>query len=284
MEIGSCSTRKYEWKRVVKTRFSTATAPLSIGWDEVLLSRRLKDTLRSIGTPYTHPKAGSQFRAIDLDNPDGLEHSKVCSSEHYDGKDLNDLISRQVFIYLTGCAGSALGTRIAASDTLKRNYSTLEKPDTKRKLPEKNSKARARGLKNLPQKESKVPLTRSTLPRSRKSTSFRPSISRPPKLQSSPTIPGKSRLVESSMNKNFTKNHGLGNDQLPVAQSNTVEPGIPKKQQNASWYEVIDPEWALYKPTLLRAIVYDKPHPIEQPGKLKMVLRDDDSITIKWNE
>ncbi|TGO47288.1 hypothetical protein BCON_0285g00130 [Botryotinia convoluta] len=238
---------------------SATTAPLSIG--------------RIPSNPRAHPtlstKVGSQLRAIDLDSTNELEYSKVCSFEHYDGKDLDDSTSRS--------------TRIAAPDTLKH-----------------------KGLKNLPSKESKVPPIHSRLPRSSKSTPFQSGISRL-QLQSSPKISGKNGLVKSSVDKNVTKDHGLRNDQ-----SNTVESEIPKKQQVGSYtyrrekivalpktlklvimssdkadacrYEVVDSEWVLSESTLLRSIVYDQPHPIEQLGRLKMVIRDDDSITIKWNE
>ncbi|KAF7900855.1 hypothetical protein EAF00_003076 [Botryotinia globosa] len=203
------------------------------------------------------------------------------------------------------------GTKIDPPDTRKRKYSSLEKPDTRPKLPVKNSKGTAKDLKKLASKESKVPPARTRLTRSRKSAPLLSGISRP-RLQSPPKISSKNGLVNSSMVKNVTKDHDLRDDWLLDSQSNTVESQIPKKQQvrsytyrkektvvspktlklvivssekaDASRYEVSDPELALSESTLLRAIVYDKPHPIEQPGRLKMVIRNNHSITIKWNE
>ncbi|TGO54814.1 hypothetical protein BOTNAR_0258g00070 [Botryotinia narcissicola] len=206
---------------------------------------------------------------------------------------------------------SSRGTKIAPPDTLKRKYSSLEKPDMRPKLPEKNSKGTAKDLEKVASKESKVPPTRTRLTRSRKSTSFQSSISRP-QSQNPLTMSSKNDLVNSSVDKSVTRDHGLINVRLPDAHSNTSESQIPKRQQvrsytyrketivvlpktlnlvivssekaDVSHYEVSDSEWALSESTLLRAIVYDKPHPIEQPGRLKMVIRNDDSITIKWNE
>lgn len=156
-----------------------------------------------------------------------------------------------------------------------------------------------------------MPPTRTRLTRSRKSAPFQSGISRP-QLQISPTIPSNNGLVNSSVDRNVTKDHGLRNDRLPDAQPSTVASKISKRQQvrsytygkentvvspkalklvivssekaDASQYEVSDSEWAFSESTLLRAIVYDKPHPVEQPGRLKMVIKNDDSITIKWNE
>lgn len=52
----------------------------------------------------------------------------------------------------------------------------------------------------------------------------------------------------------------------------------------ASKYEVGNANWALSESILLGAIVNDKPHPVEQPGRLKMVTKDENLIIIKWNE
>ncbi|TGO09761.1 hypothetical protein BTUL_0155g00160 [Botrytis tulipae] len=265
-----------------------------------------------------------QSEVVELANTNGHGWSERDLSELGENlmrtlaKVIDPILSSRVTEYYLNASQSATiaplstgGTKIAPPDALKRKYSSLEKPDTRPKLPEKNSKGTAKDLKKLASKESKVPPARTSLTRSRKSAPLQSGISRP-RLQSPPKISSKNGLVNSSMVKNVTKDHDLRDDWLLDSQSNTVESQIPKKQQvrsytyrkektvvspktlklvivssekaDASRYEVNDSEWAFSESTLLRAIVYDKPHPIEQPGRLKMVIRNDDSITIKWNE
>ncbi|KAF5874690.1 uncharacterized protein Bfra_004705 [Botrytis fragariae] len=218
---------------------SATTAPLSVG----------KIPSNPLAHPIHSPKVGSQLGLLTLTALMNWNIPKFALTTSMTAK--TEMIQFR-------------GTKIAASDTLKRTYSTLEKPDTKLKLSEKNSKAKARSLKNLPPKEFKVPPTRSALPRSRKSTSFQP----------------ESDFPESQEARSYTYRR-----EKIVASLKTLKLIITSSDKaDATRYEVVDSEWALSEFTLFRVIVYDKPYPIEQPDRLKIVIRDEDAITVKWNE